>query len=40
VPREHDAVRWLRPGELDAVAWLPADVPFVEQLRAVLGGVS
>ncbi|HET8562182.1 MAG TPA: (deoxy)nucleoside triphosphate pyrophosphohydrolase [Marmoricola sp.] len=40
VPREHDAIRWLRPGELDAVAWLPADVPFVEQLRAVLGGVS
>lgn len=40
VPREHDAVRWLRADELDAVAWLPADVPFVEQLRAVLGGGS
>ena len=40
VPREHDAVRWLRADELDAVVWLPADVPFVEQLRAVLGGGS
>lgn len=38
VPREHDAVRWLRGDQLDAVAWLSADVPFVEQLRPLLGG--
>lgn len=32
-PLEHDAVRWLAPEELDDVAWLPADVPFVDALR-------
>ncbi|MDQ3664894.1 MAG: NUDIX domain-containing protein [Actinomycetota bacterium] len=32
-PREHDAVRWLAPEELDQVGWLPADVPFVDALR-------
>ena len=31
-PGEHDAVRWLAPEELDAVAWLPADRPFVTVL--------
>lgn len=36
VPREHDAVRWLGADQLDDVGWLPADVPFVEQLRTVL----
>lgn len=30
--REHDAVRWLGRDELEAVAWLPADVPFLEEL--------
>ena len=35
-PREHDALRWLGPVELDDVAWLPADRPFLEDLRAVL----
>ncbi len=39
VPREHDAVRWLAPEELDEVAWLPAEVPFVDALRQrLLGG--
>lgn len=33
VPREHDAVRWLGPEELDDVAWLPADRPFVQSVR-------
>lgn len=33
VPTEHDIVWWLRPEELDAVDWLPADRPFVEALR-------
>ena len=32
-PREHDVLRWLAPEELDDVAWLPADVPFVDALR-------
>lgn len=38
VPREqeHDAVRWLGPEELDDVAWLPADRPFLVELREVL----
>ncbi len=33
VPTEHDAVRWLRADELGSVAWVDADVPFLEQLR-------
>lgn len=33
---EHDAVRWLGPDELDEVPWLPADRPFLEELRTVL----
>ncbi|MBA2738911.1 MAG: NUDIX domain-containing protein [Nocardioidaceae bacterium] len=32
-PGEHDAIRWLAPEELDEVAWLPADRPFVEGVR-------
>jgi len=33
VPHEHDAVRWLGPEELDDVAWLEADRPFLPELR-------
>ena len=33
VPHEHDAVRWLRAGELDEVTWAEADVPFLDLLR-------
>ena len=36
VPSEHDAVRWLAPEDLDDVAWLPADRPFLPQLKAIL----
>ncbi len=38
VPRaeEHDAVRWLGPEDLDEVAWLPADRPFLPELRGLL----
>lgn len=36
VPHEHDMLRWLAPEELDEVAWLPADMPFVDQLREPL----
>lgn len=33
---EHEALRWLAPGELDEPAWLPADVLVVEKLKAWL----
>ncbi len=36
VPSEHDAVRWLGPEDLGDVDWLPADRPFLAELRAVL----
>ena len=36
VPTEHDAVRWLRPEELDDVTWLAADRPFLPGLREVM----
>jgi mutator protein MutT len=38
VPHEHDALRWLAAEDLDDVAWLPADRPFLDQLRAILSG--
>jgi 8-oxo-dGTP diphosphatase len=37
VPREHDAVRWLRADELDEVTWAEADVPFLDGLSHLLG---
>jgi 8-oxo-dGTP diphosphatase len=37
VPREHDAVRWLRADELDEVTWAEADVPFLDPLRDLMG---
>lgn len=36
VPAEHDAVRWLRAGELGEVTWATADLPFIEPIRNVL----
>jgi mutator protein MutT len=36
VPHEHDAVRWLGPEDLDDVRWLPADQPFLPELKNVL----
>jgi 8-oxo-dGTP diphosphatase len=32
VPHEHDAVRWLDAGQLEQVAWLAPDVPFLPEL--------
>jgi len=32
-PTEHDAVRWLGPGELGDVDWLEPDRPFLAELR-------
>ena len=36
VPGEHDAVRWLRPDQLDTVSWAEADVPFLAGVAALL----
>jgi len=33
---EHAAMRWLGPGELASVPWLPADEPIVAELPALL----
>jgi 8-oxo-dGTP diphosphatase len=33
VPTEHDLLRWLGPEELDDVAWLEPDLPFLPELR-------
>ena len=30
----HEAAKWLRPEELDSVAWLPADLSLIERLKA------
>ena len=40
VEAQHDAVRWLGPEELDEVAWLAPDVPFLDEVRGLrkLGG--
>jgi 8-oxo-dGTP diphosphatase len=35
-PHEHDALRWLAADDLDDLAWLPADQPFLPQLRQIL----
>lgn len=36
VAREHDALRWLGPEELDSVPWLAPDLPFLVELREIL----
>ena len=33
---EHEDAKWLKPDELDSVAWLPADVEVVEKLKVYL----
>ena len=30
---EHESARWLTPGELDSVEWLPADLSVIEVLK-------
>ena len=30
---EHEAARWLAPEDIDSVAWLPADVLVVDELK-------
>ncbi len=34
--QDHDELRWLEPGELSSVAWLPADWPIVHALADLL----
>lgn len=36
VAREHAALRWVGPDELDGLRWLPADRPLLPFLRALL----
>lgn len=36
-PGEHDRVRWLAADELDDVDWLEPDLPFLAELRTLLG---
>lgn len=36
VLKEHESARWLRPEELDAVSWLPADRIAVEEIKKAL----
>ena len=33
---DHDELQWLTAAELDDVAWLPADRPFLDAVRALL----
>ena len=35
-PRDHRALRWVTAGELDALAWVPADRGWVPDLTAAL----
>ena len=37
---DHDELRWLELDDLRAVAWLPADLPIVERLEAMLRRAS
>ena len=36
-PHDHTALRWLTPGQLDSVEWLPADRALLPALREALG---
>ena len=38
--RDHDAHRWLTAAELHDVPWIPADLPLVAELAAVLSGTA
>ena len=34
--KEHESARWLAPGELDSVSWLPADLELIRNLPSLL----
>lgn len=40
IPTEHDMVRWVSGAEIDELAWLPADRPFVVAVRDLLGAAQ
>jgi 8-oxo-dGTP diphosphatase len=40
VPRVHDEVKWVSPGELDGYEFAPADIPFAEGLKNGAIGVA
>lgn len=33
---EHEAARWLNAGQLDSVAWLPADITLIPKIAGLL----
>lgn len=37
-PNDHRALRWVTVGELDGLAWVPADRTWLAALRRALGG--
>ncbi|MGE2719078.1 (deoxy)nucleoside triphosphate pyrophosphohydrolase [Mycolicibacterium celeriflavum] len=37
-PNDHRALRWVTVGDLDDLAWVPADRTWLTELRRVLGG--
>lgn len=37
VLKEHDAVRWLTRDNIDAVAWLPADLEIIPDINDLMG---
>lgn len=39
-PLEHLALRWLGPGEVDGVMWLPTNAPLLPALRALLAAAG
>lgn len=37
-PNDHRALRWITVGELDGLAWVPADRTWLAELRSALAG--
>lgn len=37
-PNDHRDLRWITVGELDDLAWVPADRAWLDELRQMLGG--
>ena len=33
---EHEAAKWLTKDELDSVAWLPADITLIDNIKAII----
>lgn len=36
--REHEEIRWCRPGQLQGMAWAPADLPILEEWLSLRPG--